>query len=207
MFTGEPFWNTNRSPEPRFSALADDVEVDVAVVGAGIAGMSTAWELARSGRDVAVLESDQVGLGVTGHTTAKVSALHGARYRQLIARLGESAASAYAHSQALAMHHVEDVVELLGIDCDLERRPAYLFSEDPADIEALREEAEAAHRCGLSAQFTTDAGLPFPCSGAVRVDGQLMFHPLKYLDALAADVIDHGGTIPRADNGDRPQRG
>ena len=130
-------WGTEDRGQ-RFPALAGDELADVVVVGAGIAGLSVARELARSGRKVAVLERHVVGAGVTGHTTAKVSVLQGARLAALARRHGEQTAAAFVESQTAAMLHVADVVRRLGVDCDLEERPAYLFSEDVEDLTTLQ---------------------------------------------------------------------
>ena len=187
-------WGTEDRGQ-RFPALARDELADVVVVGAGIAGLSVARELARAGRKVAVLESHVVGAGVTGHTTAKVSVLQGARLAALGRRHGEQTAAAFVESQTAAMLHVADVVRRLGVDCDLEERPAYLFSEDVEDLTTLHDEAAAARRLGLPARFTHDTGLPFPTVGGVQVEDQLQFHPLRYLDALTDDLLAHGGRI------------
>lgn len=180
---------------PSHPSLDDDVNADVAVIGAGITGISVAAELVRAGRSVVLLEADRVAAGVTGFTTAKVSALHGAVYHHLSSRLGSDAATAYATSQELALQHVADTVVHLDIDCDLEQRPAFVYSESEVDIDVLENEAEAARRAGLAASFTTDTGLPFPVAGAVRVEGQLMFHPRKYLLAVLDDFVRRGGQV------------
>ncbi len=192
--TDASYWlasvETQHHPE-----LSDDINVDVAVVGAGVAGISAAAELTRAGRSVALLEADRVAAGVTGHTTAKVSAMHGARYHRLGSRLGPEAAGHYATSQTLAMRHVQETSDRLGIDCDLETRPAFVYGEHERDVETLQEEATAARRAGLPASFTTDTGLPIPTVGAVRVEGQVMFHPVKYLLGVVADLVDQGGQV------------
>jgi glycine/D-amino acid oxidase-like deaminating enzyme/nitrite reductase/ring-hydroxylating ferredoxin subunit len=180
---------------PDHPLLDDDITVDVAVVGAGMAGLSVASEIARTGRSVALLEAGRIAAGVTGGTTAKVSVLHGPIYHHIAGKLGEESAEAYAASQTLAMEHVADTVDRLGIDCDLERQPAFVYTESDGDVEMLRGEADAARRAGLPATFTRDTGLPFPVAGAARVDDQLVFHPRKYLRALAADFVEQGGLI------------
>ncbi len=180
---------------PEHPTLDEDITVDVAVVGGGIAGLSIAAELARTGRSVAVLEAGRIAAGVTGNTTAKVSVHHGAIYAHLASKLGPETAEAYAASQTLALEHVADTVERLGIDCDLEQQPSFVYSESEADEPLLRSEADAARRAGLPATFTRDTGLPFPVAGAVRVEDQLAFHPRRYLRAVAEEYVEQGGMV------------
>ncbi|MGW5849135.1 FAD-dependent oxidoreductase [Streptomyces sp. NPDC055254] len=180
---------------PSFAPLTGDTDADAAVVGGGIVGISTAWELARAGLSVVVLEADRLAGGVTGHTTGKLTALHTAVYDTLRSEHGEDTARQYAASQSSALRHVVEVAEELGISCELERRPALTYCEEPDGVEALRAEAEAARSAGLSASFVTGTGLPFPVAGAVRVEDQAQFHPLKYLRGLVADIVARGGRI------------
>ncbi|MFJ8670293.1 FAD-dependent oxidoreductase [Streptomyces sp. NPDC093600] len=180
---------------PAYPPPTGDTEADVAVIGGGIAGLSVAWELTRAGRSVVVLEGDRVAAGVTGHTTAKVSALHTLVYDDLRKSRGPDAARAYAQSQMAAVRHIGEVAAELGVDCELEDRAAFTYCQDPDGVEKLRAEVEAAREAGLDASFVTETGLPFPVAGAVRVEGQAQFHPRKYLRALAEDLTARGGRI------------
>ncbi|MEU6254494.1 FAD-dependent oxidoreductase [Streptomyces sp. NPDC047043] len=176
-------------------SLDRDLTVDVAVIGAGIAGLSTAWELARTGRGVALLEAGRVAAGVTGHTTAKLTVLHTLVYERLRRIRGPEAAQLYAQSQTEAVRRAAELVEELGIDCDWEERAAYTYAEDTALVGELMAEAEAARAAGLPADYVTGTQLPFPVAGAVRVAEQAQFHPRKYLLALADDLHRRGALI------------
>jgi glycine/D-amino acid oxidase-like deaminating enzyme/Rieske Fe-S protein len=183
------------APGPPRPALDGAVETEVAVVGGGIAGICTAWELARAGHSVVLLEADRIATGVTGHTTAKLSALHGQVYAEVKKVHGARGARLYAHSQQLAVERVAEVSEELGIDCDLERLPAYTWTEDPGRTGELRAEADAALEAGLPASYVTETSLPFPVAGAVRLESQAQFHPRKYLLGLAAHMERLGARI------------
>ena len=189
------YWIESAPQEGAYPALDGELVVDVAVVGAGIAGISTAWELARRGRRVALLEADRVAAGVTGHTTAKVSALHTLIYDRLRRTRGAEAAALYARSQTEAIRHAAEVVEELGISCDWEDAASYTYAEDEGGVAELRAEAEAAREAGLPAEFVTETGLPFPVAGAVRVADQAQFHPRRYLLALVDDLVRQGAVV------------
>src|SRR6478752_10290194 len=89
-----------------FPELRGTVEVDVAVIGGGIAGLTAALALKRSGRSVAVLEASRIGTGVTGHTTGKVTSLHRLAYSELERSHGAVAAGVYGKANQAALEHI-----------------------------------------------------------------------------------------------------
>ena len=182
--TNRSYWMESAAATA-YPPLAEDADADVVVIGGGIAGICTAWELARSGRSVAVLEADRIVAGTTGYTTAKVSAQHTLIYAQLRESVGADGARLYARSQQDAVDHVERTASELGIDCELERLPAFTYAESEDAVGTIRAEVEAARQAGLAASFVTETGLPFPVAGAIQVEGQAQFHPRRYLLALA----------------------
>ncbi|MEU8660323.1 FAD-dependent oxidoreductase [Actinoplanes philippinensis] len=184
--------STSATSYPR---LAADTAADVVVIGGGIAGLSTAWELTEAGLRVVLVESDRIAAGVTGYTTAKLSALHTLIYSDLRDSRGPATAALYARSQRQAIDRVAAVVARLGIDADLERVPAFTWTESTGQVDRIRAEADAAAQAGLPASFVTTTGLPFPVAGAVRVEDQAQFHPRRYLLALAEDLVRRGGVI------------
>jgi glycine/D-amino acid oxidase-like deaminating enzyme/nitrite reductase/ring-hydroxylating ferredoxin subunit len=189
----ELFWGgPSRDPYP---ALTTDLITEVAVIGGGIAGASTAWELAQSGRDVVLLESGRVGHGVTGRSVGKVSVLQGDRFSRLEQSQGARVATTYAGSQLLAMQHLTEVVNRLHIDCALEHRPGFLFAESPDELDLLTAEVTAARRTGINVQQSLESGLPFPVTGAACLDDQIEFDPLAYVEALAQDLVRAGGSV------------
>ncbi|MFD7233203.1 FAD-dependent oxidoreductase [Streptomyces sp. NPDC059881] len=192
--SGGSLW-VDYDPGPEYPSLTSDIRVDVAVIGAGMAGLCTARELSRSGNMVALLEADRIAYGVSGHTTAKVSALQGLAYSRIRKTRGDDAARQYAESQQDAVAYLRQLAEELGVDCDLEPVTAYTYVTDPDRREELREEADAAQVAGLDARYVEKTPLPFPVSAAVRLDDQAQFHPRKFLLGIAADLTRNGGRI------------
>jgi glycine/D-amino acid oxidase-like deaminating enzyme/nitrite reductase/ring-hydroxylating ferredoxin subunit len=181
------------TPETHYDPLKDGLDVDTAVVGAGITGLTAAVRLDDAGQDVAVIEADRVVTGATGYTTAKLTSQHGLIYDYLRSNLGDKKARKYARANEGAIDEVASWIEALDIDCDFERRPAYTYATSPDDRESVRAEAEAAAGIGLPADFVETTELPYDVSGAVRFDEQAQFHPRSYLLTIAEE-IDGGGS-------------
>jgi glycine/D-amino acid oxidase-like deaminating enzyme/nitrite reductase/ring-hydroxylating ferredoxin subunit len=176
-----------------FHELHSDIDVDVAVVGGGIAGLTAAALLKEQGKRVVVVEAGRVASGVTGYTTAKLTVLHGLIFDDLAQAFGEEGARAYADANLAGMATAVDLAARHGIDCDLERRSAYTYTTDPSMVDKIRAEVAVAQRLGLPASFTTDTDLPYAVAGAIRVEDQAQFHPRRYCLGLAR-AIDGGGS-------------
>ncbi|HKH32252.1 MAG TPA: FAD-dependent oxidoreductase, partial [Gaiellaceae bacterium] len=173
---GESIWVAT-TPDTDYPQLSTDVDVDVAVVGAGITGITTAVLLKRAGKRVALIDAKRIVRGATGYTTAKVTSGHGVVYTQLTETFGEDGARSYAESNEAAIERIGE----LGTDCDFERKDNYVVAEKPEDREPLEREAETMRKLGLPASFVTETPLPYDVAGAVRLENQAQFHPRKYL--------------------------
>jgi len=183
------------APATDYPPLPGDLEVDVAVLGGGLAGLTTALMLKREGARVAVLEAVRVGSGVTGNTTAKVSALQSTVYSTIRRSHGEEAAATYAIASRAAVEEIAVLAADEGIECDLERRPAFTYAADESERSSVEQEAEAAQSAGLPAVLVDDVDLPFPVPTAVRLDDQLQLHPVRYAQGLAAAVDGDGCVV------------
>ena len=183
------------TPATAHASLTEDLEVDVVVIGAGIAGLCTAWSVTAAGRSAVVLEADRIVAGTTGYTTAKVSAAQGFTYERLRSSLGEQTAARYARSQIEAIERLVTLTRELAIECDLERAPAYTYVTEPDGVERVEAEVRAAAAAGLPASLVTETGLPFPVAAAVRVEDQAQFHPRRFLLGLADHLVAEGGRI------------
>jgi glycine/D-amino acid oxidase-like deaminating enzyme/nitrite reductase/ring-hydroxylating ferredoxin subunit len=188
-------WITTAASEREYPRLEGEVTVDVAVIGGGIAGTITAALLTQAGASVALLEAGRLCAGVTGYTTAKVTALHGLTYAGLASAQGAEAARAYADANTHGMETIASLVIAHKIDCDFERRPALTYTTDPSRKGEIEAEVDAAREAGLPATFTTETELPFPVAGAVRLDGQAQFHPRRFCLGLAATLPGGGSHV------------
>jgi glycine/D-amino acid oxidase-like deaminating enzyme/nitrite reductase/ring-hydroxylating ferredoxin subunit len=162
------------------------------VVGGGIVGLTTALMLRRAGADVVVLEGRRIGAGTTGNTTAKVTSLHGLKYARLAREQGTETARVYAEANEFGLKQVVELSDELEIECDLRRKPAYTYTEDPSELETIETEVESAQAAGLRAIFTEETDLPLDVAAAVRLDDQAEFQPVAYLAGIAA-ALDRDG--------------
>ncbi|WP_223986805.1 FAD-dependent oxidoreductase [Arthrobacter sp. NicSoilB8] len=172
--------------------METDLDVDVAVIGGGIAGLTAALALKCAGHKVAVLEAARIGTGVTGHTTGKITSLHRLVYTELADRHGPKVAGSYGQANQAAVEHIARVVAEEGIDCDFRRVSNYTYAESDDALARIRDEAALAGRLGLPSTFTSDVPLPFAVRGALRFDHQAQFHAVKYLQGLARAVDGSG---------------
>jgi glycine/D-amino acid oxidase-like deaminating enzyme/nitrite reductase/ring-hydroxylating ferredoxin subunit len=183
-------------PVPEFSPLTHDVYADVCIVGAGIAGLSTGYLVARAGQRVVVLDDGPIGGGQTGQTTAHLSSALDDRYYELERLHGERGARLAAESHSAAIDRIESIVAEESINCDFERLDGYLFvpPQEPTDV--LQREFEAARRAGLCVEHVARVPLAdFDPGPGLRFLGQAQFHPLKYLRGLAQAILREGGRI------------
>ena len=176
-----------------FEPLARDITIDVAIIGAGISGLTAAVLLSRSGLRVAVLERGRIGDGETGHTTSHLTEAVDARYQELIKDFGLDAAKLVARSQRDAIDRIEALASSLR--ANFERTPGYLYTEREADLEFLAKELDAARRAGCAVEWVDDVPLPFATKGAVRWDAQAQLHASEYLFALAKEAASRGVEI------------
>jgi glycine/D-amino acid oxidase-like deaminating enzyme/nitrite reductase/ring-hydroxylating ferredoxin subunit len=189
------YWMDSQSL-PVYSSLDRDLEVDIAVVGGGITGITTAYLLKRAGRRVALLERRRSASIDTGHTTAHLTCVTDARFSDLVERFGRDHAQAVWDAGLAAIAQIDELVTGEDIQCDLTWIPAYLHApidDAEPDSEKLSDEARVAADLGFDAEYVDR--VPFIQRPGVRFDGQALFHPRKYLRALLEAIPGDGSHV------------
>jgi glycine/D-amino acid oxidase-like deaminating enzyme/nitrite reductase/ring-hydroxylating ferredoxin subunit len=184
------------SSTAQFKPLDSDIFVDVAVVGAGIAGLTTAYLLCKSGKNVAILEDGQIASGESSRTTAHITCALDDRYYVIEDRYGKKAARTAAQSHSQAIDTIEQIVNEEQIDCQFERLDGYLFLDPTDSKKSLEREIEATHNAGLETSLLekspVDSLGKAPC---LCFPNQAQFQPLKYYRGIAESIVRHGGQI------------
>lgn len=188
------FWLEN-TPQTNYSTLQEGLTVDVAILGAGIAGITSAYFLKEAGLKVALIDASKVVYDVTAFTTAKITAAHNVIYSNLESHFDKKGAKMYAQANQLAISKIESIVNQRNIDCDFRRLPGYIYTEKEDEKDMLKKEAEAAADAGLQASYTEETPLPFPIAGAIKYENQAEFHPRKYLLNLVETIPGDGSYI------------
>lgn len=194
MESNDSLWSTTATL-PSFPFLAENIEVDVAIVGGGITGLTAAMLLAESGKKVVVLEARTIGSGVSNRSTVHMTEMVDSWYSQIESSFGKEGARLVASSSRAAIDRVTAFVQSLGIDCGHARKPGYLFTERDEDVAELASEHDAARRAGLTVELLDRAPLPFATKKALFFPDQLQVHIARYLAGLAQAASDRGARI------------
>jgi glycine/D-amino acid oxidase-like deaminating enzyme/nitrite reductase/ring-hydroxylating ferredoxin subunit len=190
----EPYWRSSVSL-PTFPKLTADIDAEVAIVGGGITGLTSAYLLAKAGVKVAVIDAGNILNGTTGHTTAKITAQHGLIYDELINTLGFEAAKLYYQANSEALQFMRNLVKEENIDCELTNQDAYVYTNSDEYTSQLQNEYQAYEKLGIESDYTTSIEMPFKIKSAIIMKNQAQFHPLKYLLHLTNKITELGGKI------------
>lgn len=181
---------------PLYKPLEDNIATDICIIGAGIAGLTTAYLLSTQGKKVIVLDDGPIISGETRRTTAHITNANDDRYHEMIRIHGVEKATLIAESETEAIAQIERIVQDEKIDCDFERLSGYLFPGPNTDEKDIDTELDATHAVGLKNVERLEKNpletIKGPC---LHFPEQAQFHPLKYLSGLAKAITKHGGQI------------
>jgi glycine/D-amino acid oxidase-like deaminating enzyme/nitrite reductase/ring-hydroxylating ferredoxin subunit len=188
-------WLETEYPD-RYLPLTENARADVCVIGAGIAGLTTAYLLQREGRSVLVIDDGRPGCGQTGVTTAHLASAIDDRYHEMLRLHGTTGARLAYASHRAAIDRIEAIAQLERLDCDFERVSGYLFLAEGHDRSELDDELNAAREAGVDVERLERAPVRgFDSGPCLHFPQQGQFHPLKYLNGLAHAVVRLGGRV------------
>ncbi len=183
----QSIWRKTTS-ETNFPTLKETINVDIAIVGGGITGITSAYLLAKSGKKVAVLEAGKIAGGTSGYSTGNLYAMVDKRLHHIQSKWDKETAAMVAKSRTSAVDLVEQLVREENIDCDFKRVPWYLFSETEEKDKTIEKEIEAAANYGLQVEELNDLPLPVKVSKAIKVENQAQFNPSAFVTGLANKI-------------------
>ena len=188
------YWNQSQE-ERKYPKLTQDISADVAIIGGGLTGIQTAYLLANRGLKVAVLEKDKLCSGTSGGSTGKITSQHGILYKYLKDLNGKEFAKKYYEANEQAKENIIKIINKEKIECDLERKNAYVFTEVEKEVQKIKEEVEYTKKLDIPSEFTNKIDLPIDIYGAIKFENQAQFDPVKYVYGLAKSIIKNGGEI------------
>ncbi|HLR01996.1 MAG TPA: FAD-dependent oxidoreductase [Virgibacillus sp.] len=174
---------------PSFPTLEKDERADVAIVGAGLTGITAAYLLAKEGKHVVLIEADSVLNGTTGHTTAKITAQHGVIYDELMTNAGKNIARLYYEANKEALDFMTDTINELEIDCDHQKQDAYIYATTALAEDKISREARAYQKLGIPGEVVDKLPIPISIKKGLMMPEQAQFHPLKYAKALIEELV------------------
>jgi len=194
-----PVWISSK-PRKNYPQLTESGKTyDVAVIGGGIVGVTTAFLLKEAGKKVALLEALKIGCGTTGSSTAKLSAQQHLVYSTIKSKHGAEAAKTYGEMQMSAIGEAQRLVEKFQIKCGWSRSPSYTWTSTQSQLKTVKEEYELMKSFNWPAEYIdgNTKGLPesIGCLGAAKLNDQVEFNPYLFCEALAAEIDGAGSVV------------
>lgn len=193
-----PVWYHRDPPSnrPKFMKMDKDLETDICIIGAGVAGISTAYELVKRGREVTLIEAREVLSGETGRTSGHLSSDLDGEYAEIKKKHGEKGAKAAAASHMWAIERVGEISNELGIDCEYRKLPGYQISQYPkgsqdhdSEIQEIKDEIAVESSVGIPVEYHDGFKVKgwtgaVDQSDAAIYTNQATFHPTLYFNGV-----------------------
>ena len=163
-----------------FKSLDKDISTDILIIGGGIAGLSTAYFLMNSNYNITLIDKNYIGLGITSNSSAKISFVREGIYHKMKKNIGKR----YLDSQLESIKILKSIISNNKINCDFEVSPSYLFTESDNKIEDIRKEEQFYRENDIECEVSSSLPIDFPCKYSIKIEGNYVFNPYKYLTAL-----------------------
>ena len=169
------------SMETNYPELNKNEKVEVCIIGGGLVGAITLYLLAKKGVNVMLLEKNKICMGVTANSTAKLTSQHGLFYKYLEEEYGLEYAKKYLESNEEGIRLAEKIINQEKIECDYEKKNAYVFATNENELEKIKQEVEVLKKIGYKADLATEINIPVEkCLGAIKFENQVQFNSRKY---------------------------
>lgn len=189
------YWEEERKNHDLFEEIKEDKKVSVCIIGGGLTGLQTAYNLSDK-LDVVILEKDRICGSTSGKTTGKITSQHGVFYDYLINSQSKEFAKMYLEANEKAIQNIKDIIEKEEIKCDLEEESSYVFTKQETKLDLIKNEQKAVDKLQKEkSDYVKEIELPTEISGAIEFKNQAQFHPLKYAYGLAKAIIKNDGKI------------
>lgn len=185
-------WESITEDKRAYPKLDKDIQVDVAIIGGGITGVTTALHLVAAGKTVALMEANKIGSGTTGFSTGNLYVAVQPYYQHIVAKFNQDIAKKIAHSRQFAIDYIETNIKEKNIPCQFSRRPWFLFTSDESKLSFLEKEVETLKCLDIEIDFTHSMPVPLKFKKAAVMENQARFNPLQYVISLANDLDQKG---------------
>lgn len=206
------YWIASTTNETEYKKLDKNIDAEIAIIGGGLTGLTTAYYLSKQGKKVVVLEKDKICNHTSGNSTAKITSGHGLFYDYLINLVGREKAREYPDANEQAILNIMKIIKEEKIECDLELQDAYIFTQKKEYLEEIEKEVNALITLGYPAEFVKDKEIPINkvlddknkldkengiknILGAVKYKNQAQFNPYLYGIGLAKKIEEYGSKI------------
>jgi glycine/D-amino acid oxidase-like deaminating enzyme/nitrite reductase/ring-hydroxylating ferredoxin subunit len=188
-------WQANIAPYESRNTINNNRYFDIAVIGGGITGITTALLLQEAGKNCVVLEAASLCFGTTGGTTAHINTLLDTPYTTISKNFGDENAKLVAQATNAAINLIKENISRYKIDCAFKDASAYLFAQDEKQAEELGRIRSATTQAGIAVHSAGNIPVPISFKQAIQVPGQAKFNPVQYVYALAEAFENAGGVI------------
>ncbi|PLP61407.1 FAD-dependent oxidoreductase [Mesorhizobium loti] len=198
--TPRGLWEMTAPPAPSLAALAQTVQADVAIVGAGVTGLSAALELARHGANVVVVEAADVGSGAIGRSSGLVNAGMWISPEQVRSILGRDHGDRLLHALGEAPRDLFALIDRHGIACDHERAGTLQCAVGASGLKAMEARARSWAEIGADVELLdaeqTQVRVGSACYRGALLDRRTgTVQPLAYVRGLASAAVAAGALI------------
>ena len=180
------YWILSSENKENYESLNNDINTDCLIVGGGIAGLTTAYLLAKENKKVTIVEADEIGFGASGRNTGKVTSQHGLIYSIIEKEYSSEKARLYYDANEEGLKLIKNIIEENHIDCNFKVVPSFVYTEEEKYIKDIKNEYEICKELKIPCEYMNNIkGVPLEIKGALCFENQGQFNPKKYVDALA----------------------